>query len=262
MTTPLALTVFNPPYGIDQTATRMWLRGKALFSSGSYVAGGLQPSSGWNPLQQTNGENVLIPTYTQPTALPITNSALTSNVATITATNALTAGQYVTLNGLTNIPALNGQTLIVQSAGLSTSQFEVDFTHANVTSAAETGNAVVVIGPDDMQLVSQSGSGYLYAYNKANATIQIFESAAVTPSGTVSAPTITTTTNAGVTNSVNINGGALTSLTGETGVTGVQAPTFTGAASTAGPLSELAAGALPAGVLADVVNFVATWAKQ
>jgi hypothetical protein len=171
MTTPLTLTVFNPPYGIDQTATRMWLRGKALFAPGSYVAGGLQPTSGWNPLAQANGENVLIPTYTTPTALAITNSALTSNVATITATNALVAGQYVTFAGLTNAPFLNGLTLIVASAG-STS-FTVAYTHANVTSAAETGNATIVIGPDDMILTSQSGSGYLYQYNKANATIQI-----------------------------------------------------------------------------------------
>lgn len=208
MATPLALTVFNPPYGIDQTATRMWLRGKALFSAGSYITGGLQPTSGWNPLAQANGENVLIPAYTVPPVWPLTNSALTSNVATLTVANTLVVGQYVTFGGLTNLPFLNGLTLIVASR--SATQFTVAFTHANVSSAVETGNAVTVIGPDDMILTSQSGSGFIYQYNKADATIQIFT---------------------------------------------------TGTAS-GDALNELAAGALPAGVLADVINWVGTFAKQ
>jgi hypothetical protein len=130
-----------------------------------------------------------------------------------------------------------------------------------VSSAAETGNAVLVIGPDDMILTSQSGSGYIYQYNKSFATVQIFESGALTPSGTISAPTITTLVNASTANPVAVTGGALTSTTGETGVTGVQAPTFTGAANAAGPFAELAAGALPSGVLADIINWVGTYAK-
>lgn len=211
MATPLALTVFNPPYGIDQTSTRMWLRGKGAFSAGSYVAGGLLPTSGWNPLAQTNGENVLIPAYTQPAVLSPTLSSLTSNVATFTVGNTLVAGQYVSFNSLTNLPFLNGLTLIVASR--SATQFTVAFTHANVASAAETGNAVVVIGPDDLLIGSQTGSGYLYAYNKVFGTVQIFQSADQTVPGAV-------------------------------------------------PLVELGAGALPAGVVADVLNFVATWAKQ
>lgn len=269
MATPLAVTVFNPPYGIDQTSTRMWLRGKALFSAGSYIAGGLQPTSGWNPLAQSNGENVLIPQYTQPSVWPITNSALTSDVVTITATNTLVAGQYVSFNGLANLPFLNGiAPLIVASR--SATQFTVAFTHANVSSAVETGQAVTVIGPDDMVLVSQSGSGYEYRYNKSFATIQIFQVGAATPAGTIvstsTAPTITTGTNATVTAVIATNGGALTQAAGATGITGVQAPiitsTFTGSAGTAGPLSELPAGALPAGVLADIINWSSTYAKQ
>lgn len=209
MATPLALTVFNPPYGIDQTSTRMWLRGKGAFSAGSYVAGGFLPSSGW-ALADTSGQNVTIPTYTQPPVAVITNSALTSNVVTITAANSLVAGQYVTFSGLTNIPALNGQTLKVISSGLSATAFEVDFTHANVASAAETGDAVTVIGPDDLIITSQTGSGVIYQYNKAFATIQIF-----------------------------VQGAAAQDA-----------------------LAELTAGALASPVLADILNFCATWAKQ
>lgn len=74
--------------------------------------------------------------------------------------------------------------------------------------------------------------------------LQVFQT---TSTGTVAAPTITTLVNASVANPVAVTGGALTSTTGEVGVTGVQAPAFTG---TAAGLSELPAAAYPAGVLA------------
>lgn len=51
---------------------------------------------------------------------------------------------------------------------------------------------------------------------------------AITPAGTNSAPTITTGTNATTTAPVYTNGGVLTQTTGAAGITGVQAPTFTG----------------------------------
>jgi hypothetical protein len=167
------LSVFNPPYGLDLTNQRTWLRGKLIWTAGTYVAGGQLPVGAYAPWKDVAGDNVLVAAYSTPPVASITNSVLTSNVVTITATNALVAGQYVTFSGLTNIPSLNGLTLIVSGTGLSTSAFEVALTHANVLSAVETGNAVVVIGPDDMTLTSQSGSGYIYQYNKANATIQI-----------------------------------------------------------------------------------------
>lgn len=263
MATPLALTVFNPPYGIDQTSTRMWLRGKALFSSGSYIAGGLLPTSGWNPLAQDNGENVLISTYTQPAILAPTTSSLTTNVATLIVGNALVVGQYVTFNSLSNLPFLNGLTLIVTSR--SATQFTVAFTHANVASAAETGNAVLVIGPDDMILTSQTGSGYIYQYNKSFATIQIFESAASTPSGTIGAQTLAIAAGTPATFPIGTaaNTGTTTLVaTAAVTVTGISTATFTGTAGTAVALSELAVGALPAGVLADIINWSATYAKQ
>ena len=212
----LAQTIFNAPYGIDETNTRMWLRGKFVFSAspGTYATGGLLP--GWgvttanilNPLADSSGQNVTIPTYTQPASFSPTLSALTSNVATITAKHSLVVGQFVTFAGLTNCPFLNGLTLQVASVSTTVS-FTVAFTHANVTSAAENGVAVLVIGPDDMEIHSVSGSGFIYVYNKAFATIQV----------------------------------------------------FTGAAAQAA-LTELAAGATPAGVSGDIVHFVATWAKQ
>ncbi len=174
---------YNAPYGYDFTSARRRYHGSLVFGAGNYVTGGLLPN--WNPTtgvlgptQTSAGVNAQVGGYTQPVVLNITNSALTTNVATITANNALTALQWVTFSGLTNIPSLNGQTAQVLASGLSGTQFEVDFTHANVTSAAETGHAVTVIGPDSMWIESVSGSGFIYGYNKANATVQIFTGAA------------------------------------------------------------------------------------
>jgi hypothetical protein len=72
---------------------------------------------------------------------PITNVALTSNVVTITAANNFTMGQVVYLNGLTTATFLNGTAVQILSTGLSTSQFEAAFTHADYASAADTGTA-------------------------------------------------------------------------------------------------------------------------
>ena len=83
-----------------------------------------------------------------------------------------------------------------------------------------------------------------------NGIVQIFQSGA--GSGTISAPTITTLTNVTTTAAVYVNGGALTETTGATGITGVQAPTFTGSGAAA--LAELPSGTVPAGVSGDVIS--------
>lgn len=70
-----------------------------------------------------------------------------------------------------------------------------------------------------------SSNGYRVRWNPSDGSVRCFQSA-----GTNSAPTITTGTNAGTTAPVYTNGGALTQTTGATGITGVQASTFTGTA--------------------------------
>jgi hypothetical protein len=213
----LTQAVYNAPYGYDFSSARRRFHGSLKFVAGSYVTGGLLPN--WdsatfvlNPLQNAALVNQFPAGYTFPAVFNITNSVLATNVVTITAVNTLVAGQFVTFSGLTNIPALNGLTLQVISTGLSGTAFEVDFTHANVATAAETGQAVVVIGPDTEWIQSNSGSGYVYSYNKAKATIQVF----------IATP----------------NSGA------------------------SDQLSELAAGALPAGVVADIIEFEAEYVSQ
>jgi hypothetical protein len=83
---------------------------------------------------------VVIPSSYQSTA-SITGFSITSNVVTFTATNTLQAGQGVTISGLTAGSYMNGSNLIVLSTGLSSSQFEAAFTHANVGSTSASGLA-------------------------------------------------------------------------------------------------------------------------
>lgn len=84
-----------------------------------------------------------------------------------------------------------------------------------------------------------SPAGYVFFWNHVTGAIQFFEPAGLTPAGTISAPTITTLTNASTSAPVYVTGGALTQIAGATGITGVQAPTFTGSAIAAGALVEI-----------------------
>lgn len=181
----LAQTVYNAPYGYDFSSSRRRFHGSLAFSAGTYTPGGLLPN--WDSatfvlstMATTAGQNVLAAGYTVPTVLSPSLSALTTNIATFTIGNTLVAGQYVTFNGLTNLSFLNGLTLKV--ATRSATQFTVAFTHANVASAAETGIAVLVIGPDTEWIQSISGSGFVYQYNKTFATVQIFATGAASGS--------------------------------------------------------------------------------
>ena len=181
-TAVLTQSVFNPPYGIDQTATRMWLRGKLSFAAGDYIAGGLLPNlsvavaSVLAQLAQTDGEAVMIPTYTLPPIGLITavTSASSGATTTIYTANTPLAGQYVTFNGLTTAAALNGKTLLVASISAGVS-FVVASTVPTQSKTADTGNAVTVIGPDDMEIHSVAPSGYIYQYNKSTARIQVLQ---------------------------------------------------------------------------------------
>jgi hypothetical protein len=173
------LTVFNAPYGIDQTNARMVLRGNLAWAAGTYAAGGVTPNA--PPYLDAAGASVLIPT-------------------------------------------LNVQ-------------------------------------PDTVTFQSVSGSGYTYKRNKATGKIQVFQVAGFTPAGTNSAPALTMNS---YTPAGTITNGTPDTFAGTPAVlTGtVAAPTFTGSAVAAGALSELANGALPAAVVADVIEFEASWVRD
>lgn len=70
----------------------------------------------------------------------ITAWSITANVVTFTATNSFTAGEIVKISGLTAGAFMNGVSFNVLGTGLSGTQFEVNFQHAN-GSSADTGVA-------------------------------------------------------------------------------------------------------------------------
>jgi DNA-binding beta-propeller fold protein YncE len=71
------------------------------------------------------------------TAYSIANNVITVTVAT---PNPFAAGQTLLLSGFTTSTFLNGQSVTVLSTGLTTTQFQATFTHANA-SATESGSA-------------------------------------------------------------------------------------------------------------------------
>ena len=77
-------------------------------------------------------------------AAPITAFSITSNIVTFQAANSFAAGQQVSISGLTMGTYMNGFTLTVLATGLSASQFECDFTNANVALTTDSGTAVPV----------------------------------------------------------------------------------------------------------------------
>jgi DNA-binding beta-propeller fold protein YncE len=77
-------------------------------------------------------------------AAAITSFSITSNVVTFQATNNFIAGEQVQVSGLSIGTYLNGQTLTVLPTGLSGTQFECNFTDANVASTTDTGTAVSI----------------------------------------------------------------------------------------------------------------------
>jgi hypothetical protein len=213
----LAKTAYNAPYGLDLTQNRYILHGLFAFASGNYVSGGILPNYNYatyilNSLKDASGQSVLVGKYTQPSTSQITGITVSGTTRTVLTSNPPAAGQFVTLSGFTNalsVP-LNGLTVQVAtvSAGVS---FTATLT-TTATTVTDNGLAVLVIGPDTEWIQSISGSGYVYGYNKANATVQIF---------TVDAAVV----------------------------------------STQYPLIELTAGALPAAVLSDVIEFEAEYAR-
>jgi hypothetical protein len=90
-----------------------------------------------NPAWNLNQMNGLITRFI---GTSISSWSITSNVATFQAVNAYNAGDSVYLLGFPTSTFFNDISATVLSSGLSNTQFEVAFTHAN-GSATETGNA-------------------------------------------------------------------------------------------------------------------------
>lgn len=72
-----------------------------------------------------------------------TNVQVTSNVVTVAAINSFSAGQTVFLTGFSSATFLNNVTVTVIATGLSGSQFEFNFTHADYDPTGDGGSATV-----------------------------------------------------------------------------------------------------------------------
>lgn len=77
----------------------------------------------------------------------ITGFSIASNVVTIQAANAFYAGEKVAISGLATGTYLNGATLTVLATGLSGTQFECNFSNADVPATADSGTAVPLVPP-------------------------------------------------------------------------------------------------------------------
>lgn len=102
------------------------------------------PSNPITQIQDSNGNYWILTTYGtcgtyNPFAAVITATAVSSNVATITAANQYVTGQQVIMAGLTTNIWLNGQTLTIASS--SSSQFTANATHTNYGSTSDSGTA-------------------------------------------------------------------------------------------------------------------------
>jgi YVTN family beta-propeller protein len=76
------------------------------------------------------------------TAATITAFSITNNVVTFQGANQFAAGQQITISGLTTGSYLNNLNLTVLGTGLTSSQFECDFTYSSVSMTSDSGTAV------------------------------------------------------------------------------------------------------------------------
>jgi len=88
----------------------------------------------------------------------ITNTALTSGIATYTAANKFQAGDLVTVTGLTNNPTvlnITNQTVVSATASI----FTVKVNNGNIVSGADTGTAVVGTTTEISETTTILGTG-------------------------------------------------------------------------------------------------------
>lgn len=115
-------SIFSSTTGSPNTAGYLWQITKAG------VTGSTQPAWPASP--------------TPSTKIDITNVSISANVVTFTtSTQSLSAGDVVVMSLLDVATFLNGASLTVLSAGLTSTQFEANFSHPNYTSAADLGIA-------------------------------------------------------------------------------------------------------------------------
>jgi hypothetical protein len=188
---------------------------------------------------------------------------------TVTAANYYLPGATVTFSGLGTTLGLllnGGQFTVWYSTGSTFTFFSTLTGSAGGDTGTASGQNPPV--PYEAEFWSENSSGYQYQYSETLGGLWVLQSGGATPAGTISststAPTITTSSG-GVSTALGVAAGALSEVTGASGITGVQAPTitstFTGTAIAAAALAKITSGAYPAGVLSDVIKYKAKFAR-
>lgn len=93
-------------------------------------------------------------------AVTLTGFSITSNVVTFTGSNLLYQGESITVAGVPSAYNYLNGTYTVSSTGLTTSQFEVSLTHANVsTTTLSSGTATQANAPSNPAIVNMAMLG-------------------------------------------------------------------------------------------------------
>lgn len=143
-----------------------------------------------------------------PTTATITETSVMTDTVTVTALNDFAAGMTVTFSGLTTATFLNGQSLVITSAGPTS--FTVTFSHANYATSSDTGsalapNVLTFTAPNTFvagQMVTFSGSPATFLNGK---TVSVLSANANSFTAVLPADTATVT-------SVRVLGNVLTIL--------------------------------------------------
>lgn len=147
----------------------------------------------------------------------ISSFAINSNVVTFNAPNQFTAGETVTIAGLTTGSYLDGQTLTVLPTGLSSSQFQAAFAHANVATTNDAGTATglastIPVGTAPIWADFAPSLNQMLVVNQGNSATCTAAGGATCPSVSVvsiplcSASTVVTNPNCNVNNPVDAIG--------------------------------------------------------
>lgn len=131
-----ALAVAGQTYGGQQPITCSTM---TLWAAGAPSTGGGY-GSGATSLATTVTDETGSFNFENPAAC-ITAYSIASNVVTFTSINSFSVGETLTLTGFGTSTFFNAQTVTVLSTGLSSTQFEVNFTYADTSTTTENGTA-------------------------------------------------------------------------------------------------------------------------
>lgn len=114
-----------------------------FFGANNFIPGNVFTVSGLTTGVYLNEQVFTVISATDSQIFPLTSVDIAGNVLTIQAVNNLVTGQTVTFSSVGTATFLNGVTVTVLASGLSGTQFEANFTHANYGPTADTGDVLL-----------------------------------------------------------------------------------------------------------------------